>query len=196
MTRIKTTRTITTTSWLNLFDITYADKNGCERHWQMASRGRQPKCATGRFSDPDAVVVVAFHEARNKLVVIREYRVPLAGYEYGFPAGLVDSGETPTEAARRELREETGLNLTQVLKVSPPLYSSAGMTDESVAMVYTHCHGRPATDDNEGTEQIEVLLLDRDEVGRLCSDTSLKFDAKAWLVLSRYAETGRIWSGY
>jgi ADP-ribose pyrophosphatase len=123
-------------------------------------------------------------------VVTREYRVALAGYEYGFPAGLVEAGESPEAAARRELREETGLEATRVLKTSPCLYSSAGMTDESMVMVYLECTGEPSTEGNDASELIEVLLLSPEEAGRLCSDSTLRFDAKAWLVLSGFAAAG------
>ena len=39
-----------------------------------------------------------------RLVLLREYRVPLGEYNYAFPAGLVEHGETPEAVARRELR--------------------------------------------------------------------------------------------
>ena len=51
------------------------------------------------------------------MVIIREYRVPLDGYEYGFPAGLVDNGESLEQAARRELMEETGLRVGELISM-------------------------------------------------------------------------------
>jgi len=181
---------MTNLKWLNMFNLTVIGQNGRESNWQMATRQKQPKCITGDFGLPDAVVIVPLHIDSDKIVITREYRVPLADCEYGFPAGLIDEGETVEEAARRELREETGLGVTRFLKIGPPIYSSAGMTDESVAMVYVECEGMSSTADNEGTEQIEVLFMSREEVSRLCRDSSLKFDAKAWLVLTQYAEHG------
>ena len=56
-----------------------------------------------------AVVIACMVE--DKLVVIKEFRVPVETYEIGFPAGLIDSGETPEDAVRRELEEETGLKV-------------------------------------------------------------------------------------
>jgi bis(5'-nucleosidyl)-tetraphosphatase len=41
------------------------------------------------------------------------------GNHWGFPKGKADSGETPLEAATRELKEETGLIVTQVLLQQP-----------------------------------------------------------------------------
>jgi ADP-ribose pyrophosphatase len=189
---IKKAVRLTDLKWLNLFSIEVVDVVGNNRKWQLASRRKEPKCTTGGFDTPDAVVIVPFHIGRGKIVITREYRVALAGDEYGFPAGLVDDGETVEAAARRELQEETGLTITRFLTIGPPVYSSAGMTDESVAMVYVECDGEPSAAGNEGIEQIEVILASGAEVGRLCADPELKFDAKAWLVLTAFARHGRL----
>jgi len=190
--KIKQAKKLTDSKWLNLFEVHYVDRNGADKSWQLATRAEEPKCVSGRFEQPDAVIIVALHRSKEKLVITREYRVALGGYEYGFPAGLVDHRETPQAAAARELMEETGLTLTRVLGTSPAIYSSAGLTDESVAMVYVECDGEPSTRNTSDSEVIEVMLLSREEVSRLCQRNDLKFDAKAWLVLSRFADDGRI----
>jgi len=188
MFEIKQARKLTDEKWLNLFDVKYVAKTGEEKSWQMATRKKEPKCMTGRYDQPDAVVIVPFHKAKDKLVITREYRVPLNDYEYGFPAGLIDEGESVEQATRRELREETGLNLSRLIKMSPPIYSSAGMTDESVAMVYVECEGEPSNTGNTEFELIEVLLISPAEAFQMCSDSTLRFDAKAWLEISQFAE--------
>jgi len=188
MFEIKQARKLTDEKWLNLFDVKYVAKTGEEKSWQMATRQKEPKCMTGRYDQPDAVVIVPFHKAKDKLVITREYRVPLNDYEYGFPAGLIDEGESVEQATRRELREETGLNLSRLIKMSPPIYSSAGMTDESVAMVYVECEGEPSNTGNTEFELIEVLLISPAEAFQMCSDSTLRFDAKAWVEISQFAE--------
>ena len=188
MIEIKASKKLTHQKWLNLFDVKYVAKTGDEKSWQLATRKKKPKCVTGRYDQPDAVVIVPFHKAKNKMVITREYRVPLSDYEYGFPAGLIDDGESVEQATRRELREETGLTVSRFIKKSPPIYSSAGMTDESVAMVYVECEGTPSNTGNTEFELIEVLLITPAEAFRMCSDATLKFDAKAWLEISQFAE--------
>jgi ADP-ribose pyrophosphatase len=189
---IKNAKKLTDLKWLNLFDVDYKDKNGLNKSWQVATRASQPKCLSRRFAEPDAVVIVPFHTMENKLVITREYRVALADYEYGFPAGLLDEGESVDQTVRRELMEETGLTLTRVIRTSPPVYSSAGMTDESVAMVYIECSGRPSTAGNTASESIEIDFVSPSQAARLCDNTTLKFDVKAWLVLFNYSKTGHL----
>jgi ADP-ribose pyrophosphatase len=65
------------------------------------------------------------------------------------------------------------------------------MTDESVAMVYVECEGEPSTRANTESELIETLFISPDEALRLLNDSTLKFDAKAWLVIAQFAENNR-----
>ena len=54
----------------------------------------------------DSVQIVA-ENAKEEILLIRQYRFGLQDYIYELPGGLIDKGEEPEEAARRELREET-----------------------------------------------------------------------------------------
>ncbi|CAA9442061.1 MAG: ADP-ribose pyrophosphatase [uncultured Rubrobacteraceae bacterium] len=56
---------------------------------------------------PDAAIIFPLTES-GEVVLVNQYRPPLEMMELGLPAGLVEEGERPEEAARRELSEETG----------------------------------------------------------------------------------------
>ncbi len=175
-----------------MYEIVYEDTAGREKRWSFASRRDPPRCVSGKFDLPDAVVIVGLHADARKLTIIREFRVPLGDYQYGFPAGLVDPGETVETSARRELQEETGLLVTRILRISPPVYSSSGMTDESVAMVYVECTGTLSAQGSTDSEDITPLLVDPRQAADLCADPGTKMDVKTWLVLSRFADTGSV----
>jgi ADP-ribose pyrophosphatase len=174
-----------------VFAVTYEDRRSNTKLWHMVSRGDPPKCITDRIQRPDAAIIVPYHRRENKLVVIKEFRVPVGGYQYGFPAGLLDPGEDLTVAAGRELREETGLELVCVFRHSPAIFSSAGITDESIAMVFAEVEGTPGTSRNEDSEDIEVFLMDRDEVRNLLGRTDIVFGARAWLVMDAFVRMGK-----
>lgn len=189
--KIKSVKKITEYLHLNMFEIIYSDTKDRKKLWSFASRNDPPKCVSGQFETPDAVVIVAYHTEKKKLVIIKEFRVPLGDYQYGFPAGLVDAGETVESSVIRELKEETGLTVTQMNKVSPPIYSSSGMTDESVVMAYLECSGDVSQEGNCSSEDIETIFVSPDEARALCGNSQIKFDVKTWLVLSQYGETGK-----
>ncbi len=56
---------------------------------------------------PDAAIIFPLTR-EGEVVLVRQYRPPLERMELGLPAGLVEEGEKPEVAARRELLEETG----------------------------------------------------------------------------------------
>lgn len=186
------TRKLTDFPFLNLYGIHYEDRRGKTKDWIFASRQDPPRIESGQWETPDAVVIVPYHVSRRKLVVIEEFRVALGGYQYGFPAGLVDAGETVAATCDRELREETGLSLQRILRQSPPVYSSSGICDESVSMVFVECDGTPSNAANEGSEDIRAMFVDPSEAQTLCAASDHRMDVKAWIVLSTFARLGTI----
>ncbi len=51
---------------------------------------------------------------RDAVCLVRRQKPPMAGL-WSFPGGRIDPGETPVEAARRELAEETGLGVGELV---------------------------------------------------------------------------------
>jgi len=106
-----------------LFTIESLDlrfSNGVERTYERLK-------PTGR----SGVMMVPITE-KGEILLIREYAAGTEDYELGFPKGLVDLGESPEQAANRELKEEIGFganSLTQLKEVVvAPSYFSSKMT--------------------------------------------------------------------
>ncbi len=177
---------------LNLFSLKYKDRVGKEKTWTFASRSGPKNPEATAVDRPDAVVIVPYHSRERRLVIIKEFRVVLGGYQYGFPAGLLDPGESVIEAGQRELFEETGLRLTKVLAQSPAVFSSSGMTDESVSLLYVECEGIVSSDHMEDSEDIQVILLTSPAAEQLLNTPDIRFDVKTWIVLKQYAAHGII----
>ncbi len=157
----------------NLYDLDVTHKNGRNSHYFVASRAKTPeelKITTG-INKPDGVIMYAIYgEKRDRVVLIRQFRYPLGGYVYEFPAGLVEPGENYRDCAVREMHEETGLDF-HPLDVDPmfeePRFTTVGLTDESCAMVYGYADGEVTDKYLEGSEEIEIVLADREEVRRI-----------------------------
>lgn len=177
--------------FVTLMAVTYLDKKGHTRQWQMVSRVYPPKCISGRIQRPDAAIIVPYHRKEGKLVVIKEFRIPVGDFQYGFPAGLLDPGEDLAVAAGRELHEETGLNMMRIYRHSPAVFSSAGLTDEAIAMVFAEVDGVPSTRHNADSENIEIFLMDQDAVRELLQCRDIAFGARAWLVMDAFVQMGR-----
>ena len=192
---IKSITTLADTKYLKLYNAEYTNKSGKSRNWSIASRKDLDTLNNTYFNGTedriDAVIIVATFvgnaTAEDKLVVIKQFRVPLNDYVYEIPAGLIDDGEDFETTVRRELKEETGLDLLKIdyNKTKLKAYISTGMTDESAALVYCTCVGQVSTDYLEPDEDIEVILLSRQEAKILISSNE-KIDIKAFLAIVNF----------
>jgi ADP-ribose pyrophosphatase len=176
--------------FISIFSIKYRDRNGLIKKWELISRKTVPKCISGKLEVPDAVIIVPIHISENRLCVIREFRVPIGTYEWGFPAGLVDDNESVQEAVERELFEETGLRLVRIIRQSPTIFSSAGVTDEAVKIVYVEAEGQLNTDNNQGSEDIECFLFDQENLKSLLEQNEVYFGARSWPILDNFCSNG------
>ncbi len=173
MNRIQGITQNTHNRFLNYFTLDAVTKSGKKKEYYMASRAEQTdrlKMNTGK-NTPDGVTIYALYgEKKDQVILVRQYRYPIAAYVYEFPSGIVDPGETYREAAVREMQEETGL-LLQPLSVDPlyelPRFQTIGMTDESCAIVFGYAQGTPTSAFEEDAEDIEVIPADREEVRRI-----------------------------
>lgn len=188
------TKKITDERWLNLFQREIKNKKGISKTWTFASRASDPADSISN-KKPDAVIIAAIVDNPDepyRHVCTAEFRPAIGGFEFGFPAGLIDKGETAAEAAKRELYEETGL-IFKANKLSPiRLVSSAGMSDECVQIVFGTARGKISTENQEDSENIQTHLLTESQVKILVNqDTPLNcigWSDKAWPILVSFSQ--------
>ena len=119
------------------------------------------------FDNADAVDIIAFSYDQEKMLIIKEWRYPVNDYVYAFPAGLRESGENVADTAKRELFEETGLEIDNVFDILEPAYQSVGMTDEAVATVICSVKGEITNKNATKDEDITPMWVTRDEARKL-----------------------------
>jgi ADP-ribose pyrophosphatase len=103
-----------------------------------------------------AVAIVAVdHE--HRVVLVRQERPAVGGSLLELPAGKLDPGEQPLAAARRELREETGLHGGEWAEVAS-VFASPGFTDERFHLFVASGldEGDPSPDEGEDLEVVRV----------------------------------------
>jgi ADP-ribose pyrophosphatase len=72
-------------------------------------------------------------DERKRILLVRQYRLPALQSLWELPAGRVDPGETPLQAARRELAEETGYKARKFEKLAM-FYPSPGFLAEKMTI--------------------------------------------------------------
>ena len=175
---------LTTSSFLNLYEMDVQHRDGAASKYHVASRAKSTNdlvAISGKVK-PNAVAILSMLE--NKLVLIKQYRYPVGDYIYELPAGLIDEGEDAIAAAKREMFEETGLEFvpSESQLLNKPLFSSPGMTDETCSIVVGQCYGAPTNINQEASEDIEVVLADREEAVRILSTEAIDMRAAFTLI--------------
>jgi len=171
--------------YLQLHSTQYEDNEGNHKEWSWVSRPNNIK----------AVMIIPIVESEtdnNKICIIKEFRVSIKDYEWGFPAGLIDENEPVEDCIRRELKEETGLDLELIYEVTPFVFNSPGITDESIAIAFVKANGELSINNLEASEDIEQFLLNQGEVKELLLQKDKKFGAKALLIMKYFARTNHI----
>lgn len=175
--------------FLNLFKLDALTDSGRPFDYFFVSRRKAEniKLLTGDSAAEGVVIYPILREDPEKIVMIRQYRYPLGDYLYELPAGLIDAGETPEIAAVREMKEETGLAFEVYadgnMAYRRPFFMGAGFTDESCNAVFGFASGTISRDDQEDTESIQVILVDREEAGRILREEKVSIRA-AYLLMN------------
>lgn len=175
MERISAIKKLSDNRYLNLYELDATFRDGNRAPYYVASRRKNVdtiKAATHDNRADGVILYGVYGENKDKVVLIRQYRYPVDGYVYEFPAGLVEPDEDMLEAGIREMFEETGLAFTPV-QTARPFFTSVGMTDESCGTIFGYCSGEPSTAHQEGSEDIQVVLADREECKRILKEENV-----------------------
>lgn len=102
----------------------------------------------------------------NKIVLVKQYRKAIDKVLIEIPAGFIEINEEPIEAAKRELREETGYE-SENLEYLTEFYTSAGFTDEKIHIFCVENLELNSGLDLDENEDLEVFEVDIKEVLRM-----------------------------
>ena len=170
--------------FITRYDATYRTSEGNLKRYEMISRNPNVESLDDIKNSPaEAVVIIAHDETNDKILINKEFRMAVGNYAYNFPAGLIDPGEDARTAAKRELWEETGLDLYEIDEIWPISYSAVGVMNERAIVIIGKARGEfaPST---SAEEEIEAKWFSKQEMRELLAvDTSFaaRTQAYCWL---------------
>lgn len=117
------------------------------------------------------------------VLLIRQYRDAIRKEILEIPAGILNTGESPLEAARRELQEEIGYD-AGILEEWGSFFTSPGFSDEKVTLFFATdlVESRLEPDDDEF---IRVVPVKREDIPDLLASGRVE-DAKTVAALAWY----------
>ena len=124
---------------------------------------------------PSSVVIVPLENDGN-VVMVRQYRKAAGRELLEFPAGVMEEDASPLEAARRELREETGLDATELIELGNFFAAPGSMTERLYSFLATGLFPNPLAPDED--ERITLERMPFAEAVRLARAGELN-DAKS-----------------
>ncbi len=138
--------------FITRYDVEYLTEEGHSKTYEIISRNKNIETLEQlQNKQADSVILILTDESGERILVSREYRMAMAQWIYNFPAGLIDEGETAQESAKRELWEETGLELVKINDVLEGSYSAIGFSNERNVCIFGVAKGefRKSTSDAE-----------------------------------------------
>ncbi|MCL4388044.1 NUDIX hydrolase [Candidatus Marsarchaeota archaeon] len=112
-----------------------------------------------RVVEKDVAVILAFIDEKT-IIIERHYRAPIGKWVLELPAGHVEKGETPKEAAKKELYEETGYRARNIKLLYKAYVAPGLLTTMSYTYLATGLEKHEKTDRSEMLEVEEVKFSD------------------------------------
>lgn len=166
--------------YLNNYELIYENRSGKEKHYEMISRRElQSPDDIGNVSSGISMIVFV----GEKMLLLREFRMAINRCVYNLCAGMINKGETIEECCKRELFEETGLTVTEIITILPPSYAAVAISDVMTNIVIVRASGEISTIAQSENEEIEPKLFSKEELKELLSteEFSSRSQLAAWI---------------
>lgn len=170
-------------NYLKNYELEYENKSGKSKKYEIVSRS-EITSVDELGKKVSGVSIVVFYE--GKLLLLKEFRMAVNRHIYNLCAGMIEQGETLIEAIERELHEETGLFIDEIIDVLPPSYAAVGFSDVLTHIAIIKAKGTLSNAFLSENEDIEARFYTKEEVIRLLETE--KFSSRAQVMAYFYAK--------
>ena len=157
---------------VHVASIAYENEEGKKKIVPVFSRRPVKKEAdlSGYVSGVEAIVL----DSNKRLLVAKEFRLAVNRWVYGLPTGMPEKSESYSDAACREVSEETGVKCHAV-KAFPPAYINPAESNEMLVTVVCEADDCTITGSDSANEEVEASFYSVEELKALASDSSNAF---------------------
>ncbi len=178
---LKGFRALDPDGYLKKYELLYQGENGTKRYEIVSRHSYGEVSEIGR--EVDGVSMVVFRG--KKLLLLHEFRLGIARNIYNLCAGMALPGESVEDLCKRELQEETGLELTKILTVLPPSFAAVAISDVKTRIAFVRAKGEPRASGEE-TEPITSRFYTKKQVKKLLQTE--EFSSRAQMMAYFFSE--------
>lgn len=149
--------------YLKNYELTYLNKSGKEKIYEIVSR-KNLENPTDLGKKVSGVSIVAYHG--DKMLLLREFRMGVNKFVYNLCAGMLEENETIENCIARELYEETGLQISKIIKILKPSYSAVAISDTKTQIAFVEAFGN-FDDHTSENEMITAKFYSKEEIAFL-----------------------------
>lgn len=167
--------------YLKNYELTYRNKAGKEKTYEIVSR----KELSGIEDIGQKVSGLSIAAVNgDKLLLLREFRMGVDKIVYNLCAGMLEEGESLEQCIRRELYEETGLQVKRIIDILPASYAAVAISDTKTSIVFVEAEGE-FEDHTSDNEWIEAGFYTKEEVRELLK--TAEFSSRAQIIAYFFA---------
>lgn len=170
--QLKSIDKIISLKFLNVYIAKYTNKDGESKEYELISRDTDLEEIGLNIKSTDAVGMIVFNKDMSKILLEKEFRLACNNWVYNFPGGLINKNEKTEDAVARELKEETGLDLIEIVDKLSPAVTAVGISNETVETYIIKADGEICESDNVN-EEITSKWYTKEQVKEMLDNKEL-----------------------